>query len=149
MIEWINDNLWVVWLGVATVLAVAELLSLDLVLLMFALAAVVAAAFAPFSPPWVTMVIFGAVSILLLAVIRPRFRRKLHSGPTLTVGHHNLVGRTAIVDEPVSEFAGRVAIDGELWTARTATAELHDVGEHLTVVSIEGATAYVAGKVSP
>ena len=51
MTDWINENLWVVWLGVATVLAVAELLSLELVLVMFAVAAVAAAALAPFSAP--------------------------------------------------------------------------------------------------
>jgi len=145
MIEWVNDNLWVVWLGVAAVLAVAELLSLDLVLLMFAVAAVVAAVIAPFSPPWVTLIVFGVVSILLLAIIRPRFRARLHAGPTLTVGHQNLVGRTAIVDEPVSDYAGRVMIDGELWTARARPGEHFDVGAHLRVVSIEGATAFVAG----
>jgi membrane protein implicated in regulation of membrane protease activity len=145
MIEWVNDNLWVVWLGVAAVLAVAELLSLDLVLLMFAVAAVVAAVIAPFSPPWVTLIAFGVVSILLLAIIRPRFRSRLHAGPTLTVGHQNLVGRTAIVDEPVSDYAGRVMIDGELWTARARPGEQFDVGTHLKVVSIEGATALVAG----
>lgn len=149
MTDWINDNLWVVWLGVATVLAVAELLSLELVLVMFAVAAVAAAALAPFVPPWVTLIVFGLVSILLLGVIRPRFRRRLHAGPTLTVGHHNLVGRTAVVDEPVSDLAGRVSIDGELWTARTASGEQFDVGVRLTVVSIEGATAVVAGKVAP
>ncbi|WP_229054081.1 NfeD family protein [Aeromicrobium sp. Leaf350] len=149
MTDWVNENLWVVWIGVASVLAVAELLSLDLVLLMFAIAALAAAAASPFMPAWATMIVFGVISILLLAVIRPRFKRKLHSGPTLSVGHHNLVGRPAVVDEPVTDVSGRVMIDGELWTARTATAEHHDVGERLTVVSIEGATAYVAGKVAP
>ncbi len=149
MTDWINDNLWVVWLGVATVLAAAELLSLELVLVMFAIAAVAAAALSPFVPPWVTMIVFGIVSILLLGVIRPRFRRRLHDGPTLTVGHHNLVGRVAVVDEPVSDLAGRVSIDGELWTARTRSGEQFDVGARVTVVSIEGATAVVAGKVAP
>ncbi len=147
-VQWVNDNLWVVWLGVATVCAVAEMLSLDLVLLMFAVAALAAAAVSPFVPPWVTLFVFGVVSIILLAVVRPRFKSRLHAGPTLSVGHQNLVGRTAIVDEPVSEYAGRVTIDGELWTARTSAGEHHDVGTPLTVVSIEGATAHVAGKQS-
>ncbi|MFT4298218.1 MAG: NfeD family protein [Aeromicrobium sp.] len=148
MTQWVNDNLWLVWVGAATILAVAELLSLDLVLLMFAIAALAAAATSPFVPAWVTLIVFGVVSILLLAVIRPRFKATLHAGPTLTVGHQNLVGRTAIVDEPVDEFVGRVTIDGELWTARAADGEHHDVADRLTVVSIEGATAYVARKVS-
>ena len=144
--DWVNDNLWVVWIGIATICAVAEMFSLDLVLLMFALAALAAAATAPFLPSWATLFVFGVVAILLLAVVRPRFKARLHAGPTLTVGHHNLVGRTAVVDEPVSDVAGRVLIDGDLWTARTVGGEHHDVGTPLTVVSIEGATGYVAGK---
>ena len=43
MIEWMTDNAWVTWVGIAVLLAVAELLSLDLVLLMFALGALAAA----------------------------------------------------------------------------------------------------------
>ncbi|MFT4188008.1 MAG: NfeD family protein [Aeromicrobium sp.] len=148
MLDWIKDNLWLTWVGIASLLAVAELMSLDLVLLMFAVAALAAAGTATFAPDWVTLIVFGVVSLLLLAFIRPRFTRKLHAGPTLTVGHHNLVGRTAIVDEPVSEFSGRVTIDGELWTARAASGEHFDAGTHLQVVSIDGATAYVAGKES-
>ena len=141
MIDWISDNPWVIWIGIAVVLAVAELLSLELVLLMFAIAALVAAL--------VSLVAFGLVSVLLLGVIRPRFVRRLHAGPTLTVGHHNLVGRTGIVDEPVSSLAGRVLIQGDLWTARTTQDEHHDVGAEVVVVAIEGATAMVTGKARP
>lgn len=149
MIDWINDNPWVIWVGIAVVLAVAELLSLELVLLMFGIAALAAAAVSLVAPAWVAIVVFGLVSVLLLGVIRPRFVRRLHDGPTLTVGHHNLVGRTAIVDEPVSSFAGRILIQGDLWTARTTNDEHHDVGAEVVVVAIEGATAMVTGKAHP
>ncbi|EFQ84077.1 nodulation efficiency protein D [Aeromicrobium marinum DSM 15272] len=148
MIDWINDNTWVVWIAIATVLALAELASLELVLLMFAVAALVAAgASALGAPVWLSFIVFGGVSVLLLMFVRPRFTRRLHDGPTLTVGHHNLVGRTGVVDEPVTDRSGRVTIDGQLWTARRSVVSTPlDVGTEVTVVSIEGATAIVAGK---
>lgn len=146
MIDWISDNPWVVWVGIAVVLAVAELLSLELVLLMFGIAALVAAVVSLFAPAWVAILVFGLVSVLLLGVIRPRFVRRLHSGPTLTVGHHNLVGRPGVVDEPVSSSAGRVVVEGDLWTARSPQGEHYDVGAEVVVVAIEGATAMVTGK---
>lgn len=148
MIDFLSDHTWVVWLIAAVVLAIAELASLDLVLLMFALAAFVAAGLAALGLPiWASLVVFVAVSVGLLGFIRPRFMRKLHSGPTLSVGHHNLVGHDAVVDETVTRDAGRVTIGGQLWTARPVdVTAAYAPGTRLTVVAIDGATARVAGK---
>ena len=43
MIDWIRDHAAATWIGIAVVLAIVEMLSLDLVLLMFALGALAAA----------------------------------------------------------------------------------------------------------
>jgi membrane protein implicated in regulation of membrane protease activity len=106
MIDWIRDHAWATWLGIAVVLAVVEILSLDLVLLMFALGALAAAAAAGLGAPiWVTLPLFALVSVALLALVRPSVVAKLHDGPTLQTGHANLVGAAAVVVEPVDRRA--------------------------------------------
>ncbi|MET0447843.1 MAG: NfeD family protein, partial [Aeromicrobium sp.] len=72
MIDWIRDHAWASWLGLAVVLAVVEMLSLDLVLLMFAIGALAAAAAAGLGAPiWITLPLFAVVSLLLLFLVRP------------------------------------------------------------------------------
>lgn len=149
MTDWINDHIWLAWLIIATAFGVAEMFSLDLVLLMFAIGALTATAGAALGlAPWVTVVIFALVSLALLVLVRPAVVKRLHAGPTLSVGHHNLVGQTAIVDETVTDVSGRVLIDGQYWTARTVAGQQYDPGTEVVVTAIEGATAVVAAKES-
>lgn len=144
MIDWIQDHAWASWLGLAVVLAVVEMLSLDLVLLMFAVGALAAAAAAGLGAPiWLTLPVFAVVSLALLFLVRPSVVAKLHAGPTLQTGHVNLVGATAVVVEPVDERNGRVQLRGELWSARATGDAVFDTGAEVVVTQIEGATAVV------
>lgn len=145
MIDWIQENAWAAWLGSAVVLAVVEMLSLDLVLLMFAIGALAAAVVAALGgPAWLAIAVFAVVTVLLLLVVRPSMVAKLHAGPTLQTGHTNLVGRTAVVLEPVTATTGRVQLGGELWSARSQnSAEVFDPGVDVVVTKIDGATAVV------
>ncbi|MET0930879.1 MAG: NfeD family protein [Aeromicrobium sp.] len=145
MIDWIRDHAWASWLGLAVVLAVVEMLSLDLVLLMFAVGALAAAAAAGLGAPiWITLPLFAIVSLLLLFVVRPSVVAKLHAGPTLQTGHVNLVGAVAVVVEPIDWRSGRVQLRGELWSARTVDGDLViDTGTEVLVTQIDGATAVV------
>jgi membrane protein implicated in regulation of membrane protease activity len=149
MIDWMTDHAWVTWVGVAVLLSVVELMSLDLVLLMFALgalaAAVVAGAGGPF---WLALLVVVVVSVALLFFARPPIVAKLHAGPTLTTGHQNLVGRDAEVLEPVTSTDGRVRLASEVWSARTDGPETFDTGAWVRVVRIDGAFAVVTAKES-
>jgi membrane protein implicated in regulation of membrane protease activity len=149
LIEWMTENAWVTWVGVAVLLAVAELLSLDLVLLMFALGALAAAvASAAGLPFWVALVVFGAVTVGLLFFARPPMVARLHAGPTLTTGHHALVGRTGVVLEPVGRFGGRITLASEVWSARTDDDIELEPGAEVVVTRIDGATAVITPKES-
>lgn len=150
MMDFISDNPWVAWVAIGVILAVAELVSLDLVLLMFALGALAAAiASALGAPLWLALLILGVVSVALLYFVRPPVVARLHAGPTLTSGHDAQVGRTAVVVEPVDDRGGRVHLSGELWSARADAAGLaFDAGTEVLVTRIDGATAVVTTKES-
>ena len=150
MIDWIREHAAATWLGIAVVLAVVEMLSLDLVLLMFALGALAAAVAAGLGAPvWVAMLVFALVSVGLLFFVRPTVVAKLHAGPTLATGHQGLVGKSAVVAEPVDKHGGRVKLSGEVWSARAASDDQSfDTGTEVLVTSIDGATAVVTTKES-
>lgn len=149
MIDWLSDHAWVTWVSIAVMLAVVELMSLDLVLLMFAIGALGAAVVAGLGGPlWLALLLFAVVSVALLFLVRPPLVQRLHAGPTLPVGHQGLVGRDALVIEPVDSRSGRVKLASEVWSARTDGDESFDTGIEVHVIRIDGATAVVTGKES-
>lgn len=141
-----SDHTALIWLAIAVALGVFELMSTNLILIMLAggaLAAMVAA----FAGASVTfqIVIAVAVAVGLLALVRPPMIRRLHSGPTLMTGAQALIGKRALVLEPLSHAApGRVRIGGDVWTAQPFDEDDQiEAGIQVDVVSIKGATAYV------
>lgn len=145
MLDWLRDNDWAAWLGVAVLLAAAELLSLDLVLLMLAVGAgggAVAAAVG-LALPLQVLVALG-IAVGMLALVRPNVVHRLHAGPDLRTGHAALVGRRAVVVERVDVSGGRVRLGGEVWSARAYDeSSTISPGATVEVFEIDGATAVV------
>ena len=144
--EWLADHLWAAWLVLAVALGVAEMVSLDLILLMVAVGAVVGALAAMASFPLVLQVLLGAgSSAAMLALVRPNLVSKLHSGPDLVTGMGKLVGQEGVVTEELSAHnPGRVKLAGEIWSARPYDDSLTIApGARVEVFAIRGATAYV------
>jgi membrane protein implicated in regulation of membrane protease activity len=149
MIDWLNDNGWAIWLAISLALVIVELVSLDLVLLMFGMGALAASiATALGIPVLLAVVVFAAVSVALLFIVRPPLVERLHAGPTLTTGHEALVGRSAFVLEPVDSRNGRIQLAGEVWSARSSDGQTFDTGTEVLVTRIDGATAVVTIKES-
>ncbi|HEY0774485.1 MAG TPA: NfeD family protein [Nocardioidaceae bacterium] len=141
--EWFQD--WQAWLGLAIALGVAELFSLDLMLLMMASGALAGMAVAMLGFVWPVQVIVAvAVSVGMVALVRPNIVKRLHSGPELTLGHAALVGKQGIVVDEVSMQSGQIRVGGELWTARPYDeTEVIEPGAPVDIFEIKGATAYV------
>ncbi|MDQ1044323.1 NfeD family protein [Streptomyces sp. V4I2] len=92
----------------------------------------------------VQVLVFAAVSVALIAVVRPIAARHRTQRPQLATGVDALKGRQAVVLERVDGAGGRIKLAGEVWSARSlATDRAYEVGEEVDVVEIEGATAIV------
>ena len=136
---------WIVWLVVAAVLGVAELMTTTFALGIIAIGALVAAGAGamhlgiPFQ-----LLAFVAASAAGLGFVLPIARRHIKQPPLLKTGPAALVGRSARVLEEVTEHGGRVRIGGEIWSARSYDESLIiPVGRVVDIMQIEGATALV------
>ena len=136
---------WIVWLVVAAVLGVAELMTTTFALGIIAVGALVAAGVGamhlaiPFQ-----LLAFVVASAAGLGFVLPIARRHIKQPPLLKTGPAALVGRSARVLEEVTEHGGRVRIGGEEWSARSYDESLIiPVGRVVDVMQIEGATALV------
>lgn len=136
------------WIVLAVVLAIAEVFTATLVLLMLA-AGAGAAAVAALLGLGVTgqVVTFAVVSALSLVVLRPVIRK--HALPAIagadeTIGVKALEGAPGRVLEQVTQEAGLVRIEGELWNARVYDeTQVLEPGERVRVIEVNGTTVLV------
>jgi membrane protein implicated in regulation of membrane protease activity len=144
--DWFRDHLWETWLGVAILLGVAEMFSLDLILLMVAAGALVGMVADMVGLPFPLQAVLASIAALAsLTLIRPTLVHRLHSGPSLQVGHGKLVGQTGVVTEAITGHQpGRVKLAGEIWSASPYDGDTVIVpGQTVQVLEIRGATAFV------
>ena len=146
--DWLRDNLWAVWVGLAALLGLAELASLDFTLLMLAAGALVAAGVAVVVPGlfWLQLLIGLIAAAAMLIAIRPLLVRKLHhSHGELKTGTAHVVGRSGVVVREISpDGGGSIRLAGELWTAKPFDGHSTIApGIRVEVMEVDGATAVV------
>jgi membrane protein implicated in regulation of membrane protease activity len=137
---------WLLWLIAAGLFAAGEIVSLDLVLLMFAGGALGGVAVALLGGATVLqMVAFIAISGVLLALVRPIATKHLTQRTPLQLdGVDSLIGRTANVTREIDISGGRIRMGADEWSARTQhSGETFAVGERVRILQVDGATAVV------
>jgi membrane protein implicated in regulation of membrane protease activity len=144
-VDGFGDWDWVAWVGVAVVLGIVEVTTLDLVFAMLAAGALAGAGTALATDNLVLQVLVAlVVSVGMLFVVRPVALRHLRTPIAIRTGTDALVGERGVVLEAVDGDGGRVKLKGEVWSARSFDPG-HTIaaGRHVEVVRIDGATAVV------
>ncbi|MFB6679057.1 NfeD family protein [Streptomyces sp. NPDC057684] len=136
---------WVWWLIGAAALGIPLVITAMPEFGMLSAGAVAGAVTAGLGGGMVTQVlVFAAVSVALIAVVRPIAARHSAQRPVLATGIEALKGKQAVVVERVDGSGGRIKLAGEIWSARSLDeTESYEPGRHVDVVDIEGATAIV------
>lgn len=141
-----NDiDAWVWWLVGAAALGIPLVVTAMPEFGMLAVGAVAAAVVAALGFDVVVQVLaFLAVSVALIAVVRPIAARHGRQRPQFATGVDALKGKQAVVLERVDGSGGRIKLAGEVWSARSLdTGRAYEVGQEVDVVEIEGATAII------
>ena len=137
---------WLLWLIAAGLFGVGEMVSLDLVLLMFAGGALGGMAVALVGGSTVLQIVaFIVISGVLLALVRPLAQRHLTERTPLQLdGVDSLIGRTAKVTREINSSSGRIRLGADEWSARTQhSGESFAVGATVRILQVDGATAVV------
>ncbi|MDZ8172689.1 NfeD family protein [Microbacterium xanthum] len=147
----LTEYLWIVWLVLALLFVIVELLTLEFTFLMLAAGTLVGGLGVNLlgGPWWLQVGAAAAISALLLFTIRPLLLRALRrSTGNAKTNVDALFGIGGRVLAPFVDGAGSVKLDnGETWTARPA-AGVADAslgpGDRVTVAAVRGATVEVA-----
>ena len=140
-----------VWISLTVVMLVIECLTTQLTCIWMSISAAVVAiltALFPALPIPVQILIFILLSGALLAATRPLVRNFLRHRKGGETNLDRLIGETAIVVEPINNILGqgRVKIQGNYWSARSADGSDIPVDTLVTFTSIEGNKAIVSKK---
>ena len=138
---------WILWVIGACAFGIGEMLTTGFFLAPFALGAALAALVDALGAGELgSWIVFVAVSLLTLGIVRPIARSHMQMPPQIRTGAAALVGKQAIVLERIAndEGVGCIKIDGEVWTARSLDEDqVIERGTRVHVVDIRGATALV------
>ncbi|MFI5807310.1 NfeD family protein [Streptomyces sp. NPDC051561] len=142
----VDMDAWLWWLIGAAVLGIALVVTSMPELGMLAVGALAGALTSYLGGSLVTQVlVFSAVSVALILVVRPIAARHRSQRPQLASGIDALKGRQAVVLERVDgSGGGRIKLAGEVWSARALdSGQSFEPGQQVDVVEIDGATAVV------
>lgn len=151
MIEWIQQNWWVAWLVLSGGLAVSEMLTLDMTLLMLAGGALAGAGAALIFPGllWVQVLVAVVVAVALLGVLRPEILKRLHNGPGYRSTFDQLLGSTGRAAGEITASGGEANVNGETWSARSWDGEPIASGVEVEVIEVDGLTVVVQPRNKP
>lgn len=135
----------IIWLVLMVVFLIAESQSVTMVSLWFA-AGALGALIAELcgAQLWLQIVIFFAVSIVLLASLRP-IARKYFTPKIIKTNVDSLIGQTGLVTADIDNVTaqGQVKLGAMEWTARSTSGETIKAGTLVKVDKIEGVKVYV------
>ena len=140
-----------VWAAAVVLFGILEAATVNLVSLWFiagALASLVAALVG--APLWLQVLLFFAVSVVLLAALRPLVKKYVAPRVTRT-NADSLVGQEAVVTETIDNLnaQGQVKVNGMYWTARSTDSTLISPGATVVIRSIQGVKVLVDPVAAP
>jgi membrane protein implicated in regulation of membrane protease activity len=147
--DWLGDNSWALWLSLAFLLGIAEIMSLDLVLIMLAVGALAAAAVAVVAPTlwWLQILVATGISVMMLLLLRPTLLAKVRNMPGYRSSADKMVGSSGTAISQIDKSGGEIKVDGQSWSARPYSSDVViEQGTEIEVYEIDGVIAVVYPK---
>lgn len=135
------ENLIWIWIGVIVIALAVEMATDQLVSIWFVPSAFVTAILSLCKLGLIWQVLIFIVLSAAGIVVSKVLLAKSNRGKDTRTNTEALIGERCVVTSRIDNFEdqGQVKIKGQLWTARgTGENDVYEVGEALTVVSIEG-----------
>ena len=141
MIKEGNMNLTTIWLIIFVACIVVEIITMGLTTIWFAGGSLIASVAAAIGAPlWLQIVLFVAVSLVLLYFTRP-IAVKYFNKDRVKTNAESLVGKQAIVISEIDNLQGigQVTVGGQEWSARTTEEGITlPVGSVVIIRAISG-----------
>lgn len=142
--DFMIDNLWVLWLIIAAVMLFIEISTSALVSIWFVISGVLTAVLAAFvdSFNW-QLAFFFVCSAVLLFTLRGYYKKKMYKESNDEELKYSMVGKTATAAENINKHSGKVLLGDVYWRAVCEGEDEIASGTKVTVASEDGTTLIV------
>lgn len=126
-----------IWLALAFIFLMIEIFAPGFIFACFVVGSLGGALTAVFSESYLLQgVIFAVASLILIPLSRPLANKITKPSPVKS-NVDGLIGKIGYVKAEVSDTAGQVVVDGQIWQGRSKNTIAVD--QKVTVLSVEGA----------
>ena len=135
-----NEYMPYIWIGVAVVMTIAEVTTVQLVSVWFVIGAICAAVTTFFTDSLpIQLIVFAGVSLLALVITRPLVKRFKKKNIIVSTNADRVIGETGVMlsDLADSEKVGQVKVGGAVWSAKCDNPPLGK-GDRVRVLAIDG-----------
>ncbi len=149
LIDWLRNNPWAGWGLLAALLAVTEIFTLDLTLLMLAAGALMGGLTALLFPGllWLQVLVALATAVATLFLLRPTLLHRVRTAPGYRSSLDKLVGSSGVAIGEITGTSGEVKVEGQPWEARAFDPDSPiKPGEQVEVYGLDGITLIVYPK---
>lgn len=139
--------MWYIWLILAILFSVGEILYSGFFLLWFAVGSLSALILSFFiSQFFLQLIVFFAVSLLLVLILTKKLTKYFSKNDNFVTNVDKLIGETGLVIETIGSSpleTGLVKIDGETWTAVSNHGQVIEKGTLVEIEAIKGVRVVV------
>lgn len=140
--------MWQIWLIIAGICLIAEIMTVGFLIFWFAIGALFAALTSIFTDSIIIQTsIFLASSTILIFATKPFVKKFVNNKNSIKTNVYSIVGKKAIVTEDINslESKGQIKVDGEVWSAVSNQEDVNiEKGSEVEILEIKGVKAVVA-----
>ena len=141
--------MWQVWLIIAGICLVIEIITVGFLIFWFAIGALFAMLISFFTDNILIQTsVFVISSGLLIFATKPLVKKIMNKKETVKTNVYSIIGKTGIVTNEINsiENLGQVKIDGEIWSAIGENNSAIAKGTEVEIKEIKGVKAVVVPK---
>ncbi|MBP3328606.1 MAG: NfeD family protein [Clostridia bacterium] len=143
MIEFFQNNLWIMWMIAAGGFLVIEALTVGLVSIWFVPGAIIAAILSVWVKNfYIQLAVFLVISGITMFLSKKFFKKT--KSEKLAESNDLLIGKTALAKTDISATDGKVIVGDVYW--RAVSENQINEGEYVTVTAVNGNTLTVTKK---
>lgn len=139
--------MWQIWLIIAGVCLVIEIMTVGFLVFWFAIGSLFAMIVSFFTNNLIIQTaVFVISSAILIFATKPFVKKFMNSKTDIKTNVYSSIGKTGIVtkDIDVLNSVGQIKVDGELWTATSIDDKNIPKGTEVEIKEIKGVKAIVA-----
>ena len=142
--EYLMENLWLVWIGVGVIFLIVEMLTTALVSIWFVPAAIITCLVSLFVDSIIWQVaIFVILSAVFMVVCRKIYNKHIKKPVDEVDQNEKLLGKTATVTEDTNAVTGRILVGDVYWRAVSENGKTLPKGETVVIKGVNGTTLVI------